>query len=100
MMFPAHIDKSANSLIGNLGMIPPDSQFLTAEVKDLTKLHGLRREHPYLEQCRIISDSDAHYLGDIHEPELTIPVRERSIQGVIDTLLGSAGTDGDISKFL
>ena len=81
-------------------MIPPDSQFLTAEVKDLTKLHGLRREHPYLEQCRIISDSDAHYLGDIHEPELTIPVRERSIQGVIDTLLGSAGTDENISKFL
>lgn len=100
VMFPAHIDKSSNSLIGNLGMIPPDSQFLTAEVKDLTKLHGLRREHPYLEQCRIISDSDAHYLGDIHEPELTIPVRERSIQGVIDTLLGSAGTDENISKFL
>ncbi|MDO4330274.1 MAG: phosphoesterase, partial [Lachnospiraceae bacterium] len=45
------------------------------------------REHPYLEQCRIISNSDAHYLEHIHEPNLVIPVEERSIQGVLNTLL-------------
>ena len=37
VMFPAHVDKTANSLIANLGFIPPDSQFVTAEVKDLKK---------------------------------------------------------------
>ncbi len=88
VMFPAHVEKTANSLIANLGFVPPDSRFRTAELKDLKKLHGVREKNPYLDTCRIISNSDAHYLEHIHEPELTIPVREKSIQGVLDTLLG------------
>ncbi len=86
VMFPAHIDKSANSLIANLGFVPPDSRFTTAEVKNLSKLHELRKANPYLDTCRIISDSDAHYLEHIHEPELTIGVEERSVKGVLDCL--------------
>ena len=86
VMFPAHIDKKANSLIANLGLIPPDSQFVTAEVKDLGRLHGLKREHPYLEKCRIISNSDAHYLEHINEPRLTLDVPERSRQAVVEIL--------------
>ena len=82
VMFPAHIEKSANSLIANLGFVPPDSRFKTAELRDLKKLHEVKRMNPYLEGCRIISNSDAHYLEHIHEPELTIPVKEKSIQGV------------------
>ena len=87
VMFPAHIDKTANSLISNLGMVPPDSRFVTAEVKNLSLLHRLRREHPYLERCRIVSNSDAHYLEDINEPQLTLPVEEKSIGSVLETLL-------------
>ena len=30
VMIPAHIDKNANSLISNLGFVPPESQFRTA----------------------------------------------------------------------
>lgn len=86
VMIPAHIDKNANSLIANLGFVPPDSRFVTAEVKDLKNLHRLRKENPYLETCKIISNSDAHYLEDIHEPELTIQVGEKSIQGVLEAL--------------
>lgn len=86
VMFPAHVDKGANSLISNLGFIPPDSRFKTAELKDLKKLHGLRRDHPYLETCRIISNSDAHYLEHINEPELTLPVEERSVRGILKAL--------------
>lgn len=87
VMFPAHIDKTANSLIASLGAIPPDSRFTCAEVKDLKKLHGLRRDHPYLDRCRIISNSDAHYLEHINEPQLTILAEERTAQAVIDSLL-------------
>ncbi|MDO4268869.1 MAG: PHP domain-containing protein [Eubacteriales bacterium] len=88
VMFPAHIEKPANSLIANLGFIPPDSRFRTAELKDLKQLHRMQQEHPYLKQCRIISNSDAHYLEHIHEPELTIPVRERSAEAVLAYLRG------------
>lgn len=87
VMFPAHVDKGANSLIANLGFIPPDSRFQTAELKDLKKLHQLRRDHPYLESCRIISNSDAHYLEHINEPVLTLQVEEKSVRGIIRALL-------------
>ena len=36
---------------------------------------------------RIISNSDAHYLEHINEPELTIQVEERSAAGVVKALL-------------
>ena len=72
IMIPAHLDKSTTSLLSNLGFIPPDSRFTCAEVKNLDKLHGLLQEHPYLQNCRIISDSDAHYLTDIQEPVHTL----------------------------
>lgn len=87
VMFPAHLDKTTTSLISNLGFIPPDPGFRTAEVKDLKKLHGLLEAHPYLNECMIISDSDAHYLEHIHEPELSIRVVEKTVDGVIDALI-------------
>ena len=86
VMFPAHIDKNSNSLIANLGFIPPDSSFQTVELKDMKKLHSLKREHPYLEHCRIISNSDAHYLEHINERGFTLPAAERSAKAVVDTL--------------
>ena len=86
VMFPAHLDKTSTSLISNLGFIPPESKFVTAEIKDLKNLHRLRAEHPYLEGCRIISDSDAHYLEHMHEPDLTLAVEEKSIDCIIDLL--------------
>lgn len=91
VMFPAHIEKAANSLIANLGFVPPDSKFRTAELKDLKKLHEVRNGNPYLEDCRIISNSDAHYLEDIREPRLTIPVREKSVEAVLRYLKGLDG---------
>lgn len=86
VMFPAHIDKTANSLIANLGFIPADRKFVTAEVKDLKNLHRLRRTEPYLAGCRIISNSDAHYLEHINEPGLTLQVEERSRRAVVEAL--------------
>ncbi len=90
IMIPAHLDKSTTSLISNLGMIPPDSKFTCAEVKDLTKLHGLLHAHPYLENCRIISDSDAHYLEDISEPvhTLAFPNDHPTKREILDVLVG------------
>ena len=89
VMFPAHIEKPANSVIANLGFVPPDSQFKTAELHDLKHLHEVRKANPYLAECRIISNSDAHYLEHIHEPELTLPVKEKSIAAVLAALAGS-----------
>lgn len=86
VMLPAHIDKTSNSLISNLGFVPEDSQFAAAELHDMGNLHRLKRQNPYLEGCRILVDSDAHYLEDIREPEFTIEVPERSARAVLEVL--------------
>ena len=75
-------------MLGVLADFPPDSSFGTVELKDLKKLHVLKQQYPVLEQYQIISNSDAHYLEDIREPELTISVREKSIRGVVEALRG------------
>lgn len=87
VMFPAHIDKDANSLTANLGFIPPDSPFKTVEVKDLRKLHQVKAAFPYVEQCQIVSDSDAHYPDAIHDNSLTLMCEEKTRDSIIDALL-------------
>lgn len=85
VMIPAHIDKQANSLLANLGFIPPDSRFTTVEVRDMKQLHSLQKGNPYLLKCQAISDSDAHYLPDINEPDMTLNV-EKNVAAVIEKL--------------
>ena len=86
VMIPAHIDKSSNSLLANLGFIPPDSRFGCVELKNMAHLHRLKKAHPYLDNCRIISNSDAHYLEQINEPELTILSKSRRITDILEAL--------------
>lgn len=86
IMIPAHIDKSSNSLISNLGFIPPDSCFAVVELKNMKRLHELRKQHPYLEGCNIITNSDAHYLEHINEAVNTIQVEEKSRKAVLNAL--------------
>ncbi len=69
---PAHLEKDSTSLLSSLGMIPPNARFTCAEVNHPEKLPALLEAHPYLKGCRIITDSDAHSLGDISEPEHTL----------------------------
>lgn len=88
IMIPAHIDKNSNSLLSNLGFIPPDSDFTCVELRSMENLHRLRHANPYLEKCRIITDSDAHSLGDINEADNFIYAEGRSIAEVIASLRG------------
>lgn len=86
IMIPAHIDKSSTSLLSNLGFVPPDSRFDCAELKDPGTLEMLKKNHPYLHQCRIITNSDAHYLEDIHEAIHRIHCKSRSIGDILKSL--------------
>lgn len=75
---PAHVDKSANSIIASLGYIPPDYNFTCVEVKNPDKKVEF--------DGKIITNSDAHYLEDISEPIRTISIKEKSITGVLNYL--------------
>ena len=86
IMIPAHIDKNANSLLANLGFIPPESRFTCAEIKDPSKTMELKKNNPYLEHCRIIHNSDAHYLEYINEPDYTIHAKSCSVPDILQAL--------------
>jgi hypothetical protein len=84
--YPAHLDKSSTSLLSNLGFIPPESTFPCAELRSMANLHRLRKEHSYLEHCKILSSSDAHRLEEIAEPTLQIWAPGRSPKEILKAL--------------
>lgn len=86
LMMPAHIDKGSNSLLSNLGFVPPDSQFTCVEVKDMGRLHHLQQTNPYLNDCHILCSSDAHYLEDIHEPYYSLTAKSKRPEDILRAL--------------
>jgi len=83
---PAHIEKSSNSVLSNLGFISEDADFKAAELADISKYAELSKKHPYLQTCRIITDSDAHMLGKINEPVNFIIAKSRSREDILKAL--------------
>lgn len=83
---PAHIDKSSNSVIANLGFIPPGLGFKSVELSDVNRLPELSQYNPCLKECNIINNSDAHVLWLINEPINYIEVSQRSVDAVLKVL--------------
>lgn len=88
--FPAHIDRDSYSVLSNLGAIDPSFGFSAAEVYDKAKIESLKRQHPILQTMRIFSDSDAHYLDKLREPENRIRLPENTPEALIAWLKGEA----------
>ena len=88
---PAHIDKNSNSLLSNLGFIAPDADFTAAEFADITKYEVISNQNPYLKQCNIITDSDAHDLGRIHEAVNFLDCKSRNRSDILQALVGRRG---------
>lgn len=86
IMVPAHIDKSSNSLLSNLGFIPPTSQFSCVEIRDGNQKTQLLKIHPYLQECVFIKNSDAHRLSDMNEPVHYLKVNEVSRKEILRSL--------------
>lgn len=84
--YPAHVDRAFSSLLSCLGTVPPGSTFSCAEFYSLENLRQICTEHPYFKTCTPICCSDAHYLGDIHEPEYKLWVSSRKIQDILHAL--------------
>ena len=64
---PAHLERTSDSLLSNLGFIPQDAQFQIYEINHPEKTEEIRSAHSYLDDCFCITDSDAHYLPDIKD---------------------------------
>ncbi len=86
VMIPAHIDKNSFSLTSNLGFVPPGSTFKCFELADMSNLHILQNENPYLKTCNVITDSDAHYIEKINEAVNTLYAKSNTIDDILDAL--------------
>ena len=83
---PAHVDKGANSLFSNLGFIPPECNFKTVEINNLERFNTLKEKFPYLNNCLVLKDSDAHYLGNVSSPENKIELEILTHNAVIEKI--------------
>lgn len=85
-IFPAHVDKSAYSIISNLGTVPKDLGFTTVEISKNTTKELLLDAFPYLADYRIITNSDSHYLDTFYETQNPISLCEPTARDLIETL--------------
>ena len=77
---PAHANKNAYSIMASLGFIPPEYGFRCIELNP--------PDPAFLFEGRRITNSDAHYLEHIHEPEHFLELPERTTKAVVDYLRG------------
>ncbi len=78
---PAHINRGSNGLLINLGFVPEDLNLTAVEV-----WRGLPCAHTPQEGRAVLHSSDAHYLGDILEADVSIELPERSVAAFLDYL--------------
>ena len=84
--FPAHIDRSSFSLLSSLGFIPEDLGIETVEIRYKEAVDNLKNQHPYLQNCKIVHDSDAHTLENISLPENFLTLEEKTVTAVLKAL--------------
>lgn len=82
---PAHVDKSSYSIISNLGFIPSELEFSTIEIKFPERAEELINKHN-LYQYKLVHNSDAHFLWDIHEKEYFLDINVNSATEIINYL--------------
>ena len=89
--FPAHIDRPSNGIVAVLGTFPSDVPFTAFELHADDALADCRMRFPHLRTLPHVTNSDAHYLWDMHEGDHTIelPVDDTnySAQNVRDALI-------------
>ncbi|MDR2868683.1 MAG: PHP domain-containing protein [Bacteroidales bacterium] len=91
IIIPAHIDKSRNSIISQLGFIPFDLQYEAVELS----IHGDKQKileaHPYLKERTFLCDSDAHIPDLIGKVANNFHIPHRSFDEIKKALAGIEG---------
>ncbi|MBQ8161394.1 MAG: PHP domain-containing protein [Clostridia bacterium] len=90
---PAHINRGSNGLLVNLGFMPEDIDFPTVEVwRDLPCTHSAQAGR------LVLHSSDAHYLGDILEREITLDLEEKSVAAFLKKIREGKTSQESFSK--
>lgn len=89
VVVPAHLDRPSNSILSNLGFMPPELKVKTVEVSKRTDKDTFISKNPMMKSYNIMQSSDAHTLADIAEPDQFIDIEgDLTIQSVLDKIRG------------
>lgn len=88
IVIPSHVDRPYNSIIGQLGFIPPDSGIDIIEISKNTSPDEFFARYPYLKDYSYIISSDSHCLQDIKplcKIDMNIKIKSlvKLIQGIL-----------------
>ncbi|HOB77325.1 MAG TPA: PHP domain-containing protein [Bacteroidales bacterium] len=93
LFIPAHIDRSAYSLISQLGIVPKDLNVDAFEVSKYSNPQNIINSFPYTKKNTFISDSDAHFINDIGCITTIFHIKNRSFHEIKKSLYKIDGRD-------
>ena len=79
---PAHINRGNNGLLNVLGFLPPG---LPVDAVEVTRDMPCAAD---VSALRVLHSSDAHYIENILEAEVSLEVPEKSVAALFDWILG------------
>lgn len=97
LIIPSHIDRPYNSMLANLGFIPPGMEISILEISKHVSEKEIKERFPFIKEYSLISSSDSHYLTDI-KPMMEFYMEEVSLSEIKLAVLGRNGRKSRIIK--
>jgi hypothetical protein len=87
IFYPAHIDRKANGIYAQLGVLPVHLKMDALELSYQADDQKMMHEHPEIKNYCIIRSSDAHYPEDIGRANSEFDLPERSFKALKEMFL-------------
>ena len=81
IVIPSHIDRPYNSIISNLGFIPPELDISIVEISRNNKPEKIIKKFTFLKNYSYIINSDSHFLKEL-KPGMEIYLKENNIKKI------------------
>lgn len=86
IFIPAHIDKGQNSLLSQLGFVPPHLKADALELSPKADTKAFIARNQYLAGYHFTHSSDAHYIEDLWRAAMELDIETPSFAAVKDAL--------------
>ena len=82
IFIPAHVNKTKNSIISQLGFISPDLKYEALELSPHISKKEFIKQNSYLKDQSYIQSSDAHYIDDVGLVNTKFLIEKRSFEEI------------------
>ncbi|PXY01544.1 histidinol-phosphatase [Marinifilum breve] len=98
LFIPAHINKMMNSIISQLGFLPPDLNVDSLELSHHVTKEEFLKKNKYLSKYSFIKSSDAHYVENIGNTWTNFFMEDLSFEEVRKALRSEEGRKVEIEE--